>query len=96
MLTPQRRFILTERVEKKAVSLYPDQWAIVESLAQNTAKATGGPPNLSLALRRIVTVYARRLAQPGRTLVDPPDANGYQIGAETDDDGPELPEPVPA
>jgi hypothetical protein len=54
------------KVEKRAVSLYREQWAIIELIAKDHADATGDRPNISMALRRILIDYVR-YRQPENT-----------------------------
>jgi len=49
--------VTQERYEVRGVSLYPRHWAIVERTAAELSQQTSSPPNVSLALRRIVDDY---------------------------------------
>jgi len=50
-----------DRVQAKAVSMYPTQWAIVQQFAQDQ-----GYGSTSAALRRIVDEWARSRAAPSQ------------------------------
>lgn len=51
-----------ERTEVRNVSMYPNQWAVVERAAQEAQNVVGGPLNVSLGLRVIVDQYERVVA----------------------------------
>jgi hypothetical protein len=55
--------------------MYPRHWAIVDRTAAELSRITGDPPNVSLALRRIVDDYEqlyRRLLIDTRELYRAP------------------------
>ena len=70
-------------VEARNVSMYPAQWAVVDTVAKQIARLFGGKVNTSLGLRQIVQEYQEIKGLEVHTptaLVDSPEP--YESAAE--------------